>query len=143
MRYGRTVVTAGAVLLAVGHLALMVATTEVGVGGSVFTLAPGLLLAGMGMGLCITALTTTVLSDADPQQAGAVSGSVSSVRRIGNADEEIAVIGLIFFGGLGSGYAHALDVSLIASAGLLGVLAVLSRFLPGKDTAVAESGIVA
>jgi EmrB/QacA subfamily drug resistance transporter len=141
-RYGRTVVTAGAVLLAIGHLALMLATTEVGVGGSVLTLAPGLLFAGVGMGLCITALTTTVLSDADPQQAGAVSGALSSVQQIGNA-VGVAVIGLIFFGGLGSGYAHAFDMSLIALAGLLGVLAVLSRFLPRKDTAVAETGIAA
>ncbi len=141
-RHGRRVVTAGALVFALGHVALIVATESVGVGGSVFTLAPGLLLAGTGMGLCITALTTTVLSGADPQQAGAISGALSSVQQVGNA-VGVAVIGLLFFGGLTHGYAHAFEVSLAALAGLLCVLAVLTVFLPRQETTAVESGGVA
>ncbi|MGI8646708.1 MAG: MFS transporter [Mycobacteriales bacterium] len=133
-RWGRLVVTAGAVLLAAGHLELMLATMEVGVGGSVFTLAPGLLLAGAGMGLCITALTTTVLSSADPQQAGAVSGALSTAQQVGNT-VGVGVVGLVFFGALGGGYAYAFELSLEVLAGLLGMLAVLTIFLPRDHSA--------
>lgn len=127
--HGRRVVTGGALLLAAGHLALLASTEDIGVGGSVLALAPGLLLAGAGMGLCIPALTTTVLSGTETGKAGAVSGALSTVQQVGNA-VGVAVIGLVFFGSLRSGYAHAFTLSLITLAAMLVGLAVLSGLLP-------------
>ena len=41
-------------------------------------LTVGLFLLGAGQGLCITPLTTTVLSHADASSAGSVSGAMSN-----------------------------------------------------------------
>ena len=70
MRFGRAVIAAGALVAAAGDGALWLATAHTGTGGSVAWLFPGLLLLGAGQGLCITPLTTTVLSHADPVTAG-------------------------------------------------------------------------
>ena len=130
-RFGRLVVTGGAVLLAAGHLGLLAATVADGVGGSVFALAPGLALTGAGMGLCIPALTAIILGSADPDQAGAVSGTLSTVQQVGNA-VGVAVIGLVFFPALSNGYANAFELSVAALAGLLTALALLTALLPRR-----------
>lgn len=128
-RHGQRIMTLGAVLLVAGHLATLLVITKVGVGGHVLALAPGLLLVGAGMGLCITALTTTVLAAANAEQAGAVSGALSTVQQVGNA-VGVAVVGIVFFGSLDGGYAHAFGLSLASIAGLLTVLALVSLALP-------------
>jgi Major Facilitator Superfamily len=84
-RYGRELVAVGALTLALGHASLVLAVHEIGARGDLALLAPGLLLVGAGMGLCITPLTATVLGSADPQQAGAVSGTLSTMQQVGNA----------------------------------------------------------
>jgi MFS family permease len=78
MRFGRSVIAAGAVIAALGDAALYLATAHAGASGSVAWLFPGLLLLGAGQGLCITPLTTTVLSHADPATAGSVAGALST-----------------------------------------------------------------
>jgi len=127
--WGRLVVTAGALSLTAGHLALLAATVVVGIHGWVFTLVPGLVLTGAGMGLCIPPLTSTILNSANPQQAGAISGALSTVQQIGNAIG-VAVIGLIYFAALHGGQARAFDLSVAALAALLAALIGLSAFLP-------------
>jgi MFS family permease len=129
VRYGRSLAAAGALILAAGHGVLLLTIAELGVGGSVLWLAPGLLLIGAGMGLCLTALNTSVLSHATPQSAGAISGAMSTVQQVGNA-LGVAVTGVIFFGALHSGYGHAMVLSLAELAGLLVTVAVLTRLLP-------------
>ena len=97
VRFGRRVIAVGAVLAAAGDAALYLATAH-----SVAWLFPGLLLLGAGQGLCITPLTTTVLSHADPATAGSVSGALSTAQQVGNSIG-VAVTGLLFFGALGHG----------------------------------------
>ncbi len=65
VRFGRPVIAIGAVIAAAGDAALYLAAAHAGTGGSVAWLFPGLVLLGAGQGLCITPLTTTVLSHAD------------------------------------------------------------------------------
>ncbi len=84
-RFGRRVVLTGAVAAAAGDLLLLLAVIRAGTGGPVDWLFPGLFLVGAGQGLCITPLTTTVLSHASPQAAGSVSGALSTVQQVGNA----------------------------------------------------------
>jgi EmrB/QacA subfamily drug resistance transporter len=129
VRYGRSLAAAGALILAAGHGALLLAIAELGVGGSVLWLAPGLLLVGGGMGLCLTALNTSVLAHATPERAGAVSGAMATTQQVGNA-LGVAVTGVIFFGALHSGYGHAMVLSLAELAGLLVTVAALTRLLP-------------
>jgi EmrB/QacA subfamily drug resistance transporter len=132
MRFGRTLIGAGALTLAAGHLLLLLALSDVGVKGSIGALVPGLLLVGAGMGLCITPLTTTVLASVSPQSAGNVSGVLSTMQQVGNAIG-VAVTGVIFFGAVRHGYAHALELSVAELGVLLLAVALLSRLLPGRS----------
>ena len=45
----------------------------------------------------------------------------------------VAITGVIFFGALHGGYAHALELSLAQLAGLLVAVAALTRLLPGRE----------
>jgi EmrB/QacA subfamily drug resistance transporter len=128
-RWGRYVVTAGALLLAAGHADLALAVQRGGAATALAAIAPGMALAGAGMGLCIPALTSVVLGAADPRTAGAVSGALSAVQQIGNA-VGVAVIGMVYFGALAAGVPHAFTVSLDALAAVVTGLALLSLLLP-------------
>ena len=130
-RHGRRVMAAGAVTLASGHVLLLLAVAHVGVGGSIAILVPGLILIGAGMGLGITPLATIILSGMRPEQAGAASGALTTVQNVGNA-LGVAVIGVIFFGALGGGAAHAFELSLAVLAAILLAVAALTRLLPGE-----------
>lgn len=125
-RFGRNLVSAGALVLASGH-GLLVA--GVAIGGSLGWLVPGLVLVGTGMGLCITPLAAVVLSAADPQTAGAVSGAMSTVQQVGNS-VGVAVTGVVFFGAVAHGYNHAFGLSVAELAVLLVGVAAASRLLP-------------
>jgi EmrB/QacA subfamily drug resistance transporter len=128
-RYGRELVAVGALTLALGHASLLLAVREIGARGNLALLAPGLLLVGAGMGLCITPLTATVLGSADPQQAGAVSGTLSTMQQVGNS-LGVAITGVIFFGAARHGTSNAFELSLAELAVLLIGVALLSRLLP-------------
>ncbi|HXA31879.1 MAG TPA: MFS transporter [Acidimicrobiales bacterium] len=127
LRFGRSLIAMGAITLAVGDIALLAAAH--GAAGSIGLLAPGLVLVGAGMGLCITPLTTTVLAHADGERAGAVSGALATMQQVGNA-VGLAVTGVIFFGALSSGYQRAFELALVELAALLLAVAALTRLLP-------------
>jgi EmrB/QacA subfamily drug resistance transporter len=129
VRFGRSLAAAGALILAAGHGVLLLTIAELGVSGHVLWLAPGLVLIGAGMGLCLTALNTSVLVQATPQTAGAISGAMSTTQQVGNA-LGVAVTGVIFFGALPRGYGHAMVLSLAELAVLLVAVAALTRLLP-------------
>jgi EmrB/QacA subfamily drug resistance transporter len=128
-RHGRRLLAVGALVLAAGHGLLLAAVAEIGVAGSVALLVPGLLLIGAGMGLLIVPLTTTILSSVRAEYAGAASGALTTMQNVG-ASLGVAVTGVIFFGALHGGYAHALELSLAQLAALLLAVAGLTRLLP-------------
>jgi EmrB/QacA subfamily drug resistance transporter len=134
IRYGRRLVALGALTLAGGHGVLLAAVLDVGTGGSLLALVPGLLLIGAGMGLCITPLTSIVMSNLPVEQSGAASGALSTMQQLGNA-LGVAVTGGIFFGALHQGYARALELSLAELGTLLLAVAALARVLPAKRAA--------
>jgi MFS family permease len=126
-RHGRNLITVGALTAAAGDLALMLAVAAGG-SGHIWLLAPGLLLIGAGQGLWITPLTTTVLSFAEPQRAGVVSGTLSTMQQVGNS-LGVALTGLVFFGTLRHGYNAAFTYALIQLAAALAIAAALTRLL--------------
>ena len=126
-RFGRAVVVEGALALALGHVAMVLAVIVAG--GSVPALVPGLVLAGAGMGLCLAPITTIVLTNVDPARAGAVGGLLSTMQQVGNA-VGVAVVGLVFFGSLDHGYPHAFALSTGVLAFLLCGVAGCARLLP-------------
>ncbi len=131
-RYGRELVAAGALVLAAGHGLLLTAVAAIGVAGSVWPLMPGLVLIGAGMGLLIVPLTTTIMSGVHHDDTGAASGALATMQNIGSA-LGVAVTGVIFFGALHHGYAHALELSLAELAVLLLAVAGLTRLLPAPE----------
>jgi EmrB/QacA subfamily drug resistance transporter len=128
VRFGRRVIATGAVCGAVGDLLLVLAVWHWGVGGPLAALFPGLFLLGAGQGLCITPLTTTVLSHADARTAGSISGALSTAQQVGNAIG-VAVSGVIFFGLLSHGFPEAFGTSMAQMGGLLLVVAALTLTL--------------
>jgi MFS family permease len=140
--YGRTVIATGALVLACGHGLLLAAVSDVGVGGSLAVLVPGLLLVGAGMGLVLTPLASTILSSLEPERAGAASGMLTTMQNVGNA-LGVAITGVIFFGALHSGYAPAFELALVELGGLLLLVAALTRLLPRPRREVTESGVSA
>jgi MFS family permease len=128
-RYGRRVLAVGALVLATGHAVLLAAVADVGVGGSVALLVPGLLLIGAGMGLGIAPLATIILSGMKSEDAGAASGALTTMQNVGNA-LGVAIISVVFYGALHSGFADAFQLSLATLAGILVSVAVLTRLLP-------------
>jgi Na+/melibiose symporter-like transporter len=128
-RHGRRLLSVGALVLAAGHGALLAAVADVGVGGSIAELAPGFVLIGSGMGLLLVPLTTTIMSAIDVAHTGGASGALTTVQNVGGA-LGVAITGVIFFGALHGGYAHALELSLAQLAALLLGVAALTRLLP-------------
>jgi EmrB/QacA subfamily drug resistance transporter len=142
-RLGRWTVPAGAGIFALGHLALLGAVVEHGVGGSLVDLVPGLALAGFGMGIALTALIDAAMGDVEPAYAAAVSGVLSTAQQVGNA-LGVAVVGMVFFGAVSGGYAHALEWSLVVLIGTTAAVAVLGLALGRRVDAHAdaEEGLV-
>jgi EmrB/QacA subfamily drug resistance transporter len=136
IRYGRRVIVIGAALLAAGHLMVLEAVLSAGLGGSVWTLAPGLVVAGAGMGLCLAPLASVVMSTVEPSHAGAVSGALSTAQQVGNC-LGVAVISVVYFGLLsparaGGGFDHAFAVSLAILAGIVGSVSLTALLLPRR-----------
>jgi EmrB/QacA subfamily drug resistance transporter len=128
-RHGRRVIGGGALVLACGHALLLAAVADIGVGGSIAALVPGLLLVGAGMGLVLAPLATTILQSLEPERAGAASGMLTTMQGVGNA-LGVAVTGVIFFGALHHGYARAFELAVGELAVLLLGVSALSRLLP-------------
>jgi len=128
MRFGRRVIATGAVVGALGDLLVLLAVVRWGTGGPLAALFPGLFLLGAGQGLCITPLTTTVLSHADASTAGSVSGALSTAQQVGNAIG-VAVSGVIFYGLLSHGYRAAFGSSVAQMGCLLLAVAALTLSL--------------
>jgi predicted MFS family arabinose efflux permease len=133
-RYGRRLIAMGALILAAGHALLLLGVALGGATTWVLDLAPGLMLAGAGMGLCITPLVATVLSSVQPEHAGAASGTLSTVQQLGNA-LGVAITGLLFFGALERGYSYAFQITLVEFVALLLLVACLTRLLPARPRA--------
>jgi hypothetical protein len=112
--------------------------SEVGTGGSVLALVPGLALVGVGIGLCFTPLTSTVLAGIDPGRAGSASGALSTIQQVGFA-LGVAITGIIFFGAADEGIAHAFQLALIQLSVMSAGIVVMSRLLPGPRAKRAET----
>lgn len=65
----------------------------------------------------------------EPQRAGVVSGTLSTMQQVGNC-LGVAVTGLVFFGTLGHGYNTAFTCALAELAAALAIAAALTRLLP-------------
>ena len=134
VRHGRSVITAAGLTLVAAHLLLIGAVALIGTGGSVLALAPGLIAAGIGMGLGIGPLSANLMATLRPEQAGSAAGALATAQFVGNA-LGVAIVGVAFFGALHGGYAPALQAGLAVLAGAVALVAILSRALPATEAA--------
>ncbi|MBB5120839.1 hypothetical protein AF335_05590 [Streptomyces eurocidicus] len=115
-------------------LTLHLAGTEV----TIRQTAPALIVAGLGIGLVIGPFFDTVLSAVEPHETGSASGTLTAAQQLGSALGS-AALGTVFYSALADqgttppGYAHTMQITLGAGAGLL-ALAFLASFLLPRPT---------
>ncbi|RKT16980.1 EmrB/QacA subfamily drug resistance transporter [Streptomyces sp. 1114.5] len=130
----RGTITVGGLLMAAG-LALLALSAYAASGahsaadGSVWWLAPGLFVDGLGMGLVIAPVTSVVLEGVDPGLTGSAAGVVATVQQVGGA-LGIALIGLVYYGA--DDATAAFGHSVLALAALELLLVALVRLLPRR-----------
>jgi EmrB/QacA subfamily drug resistance transporter len=137
VRFGRSVITAGALLQLLG-LVLLVATLESAWPSvSARELAGGLFVMGFGQGLVMPALIRVVLSEVPVTEAGVGSGVLTTTQQVSLAIG-VATLGTLFVslapaGHLGS--LHAADLVLGVQAVVAAGIAIGSRGLGAEPAA--------
>jgi EmrB/QacA subfamily drug resistance transporter len=105
-RFGRAVTMAGAVVMAAGMAGLIETVHHYGGAVTTWDMVPALVVAGVGMGSVLAPLADIVLDRVPVRHAGSASGVFNTSLQLG-ASVGVAVIGVIFFGLLGSQSAPA------------------------------------
>ncbi|MDH6609291.1 EmrB/QacA subfamily drug resistance transporter [Streptomyces sp. SAI-208] len=99
-RFGRGVLQAGALLMAVGVLLYLWEAERYGMSISSWQMALPLVVMGAGMGLIVAPLTDAVLSEVPREHAGSASGLINTVQQMGNA-LGLGLVSVVFFGVIG------------------------------------------
>jgi MFS family permease len=98
---GRRILSAGSLLLIAGMAGLIWTVDRYGGAIHSWQLIPALLVCGLGLGSVVAPLVNVVLAGIRGQDAGSASGVLTTVQQVGGA-VGVALIGVIFFGLLGS-----------------------------------------
>jgi EmrB/QacA subfamily drug resistance transporter len=143
-RFGRMVLVVGLGLVAVGItvVQLVLALTPPA-SYSGWQLAAPLSVAGVGGGLFLAPNVGFVVATVDPEDAGAASGVISTVQRVGSAIG-IAIIGTVLFstrhvhsasrGAVALAFGHSATLAMAVSAGLSVAALLLVFTLPKRAT---------
>jgi len=127
VRLGRAVLVIGTAFVATGLIALWIILLTVPTGDLTnWELLGPLALAGLGSGLFIAPNARFIVATVDRSEAGAASGVIGTMQRIGSAIG-IAVIGSVFFGNIGK-IAGPGDVAAAFGAAATPALAVSALF---------------
>ena len=126
-RFGRVVLIVGLGLVAAGITAVwLVLALTAATGYSGWQLLAPLLIAGVGSGLFIAANSDFIVATVERADAGAASGVIGTMQRVGSAIG-IAVIGTVLFGSLhfdrvpdsvALAFGHSATLAMAVSAGL-------------------------
>ena len=101
-RFGRKVVSAGPIIMGAGYAAFILTVRHFGADVTPWELIPSLIVAGIGMGCVVAPIYPFILAEVPIKDAGSASGVVNAIQQVGGA-VGVAVVGVIFFGLLGSG----------------------------------------
>jgi EmrB/QacA subfamily drug resistance transporter len=105
VRLGRTLLSIGTGLVAVGLIGVVIILRTVPTQSLInWDLLGPLVLVGLGSGFFISPNTRFIVATVNPVEAGAASGVLSTMQRIGSA-VGIAVVSSVLFGSLPSSYA--------------------------------------
>jgi EmrB/QacA subfamily drug resistance transporter len=91
---------------------------------------------GIGQGLTVPSLMSTVLIHVDPRRAGAAAGILTTTQQFAIASG-VAIVGAIFYGALGAaptraGFVSAAEITFWADLALLALAAALTFLLPAS-----------
>lgn len=100
-RFGRNIISAGPIVMIAGFLIFIWTIQHFGGEVSPWEMIPSLFLAGAGMGFVVASVYPFILAEVPIKDAGSASGVINAVGQIGGA-MGVAVIGVIFFGLIGS-----------------------------------------
>jgi EmrB/QacA subfamily drug resistance transporter len=100
-RFGRGVTMTGALIIAAAIGALIAIVHHYGAAVTTWELTPGLVAVGLGLGTVLAPMADITLDGVAGRDAGSASGVFNTALQLGNS-VGIAVIGVIFFGLLGS-----------------------------------------
>lgn len=147
-RFGRGVLQAGALLMALGVLIYVWESHRYGLAVASWQMALPLVVMGAGMGLIVAPLTDAVLSEVPREHAGSASGLINTVQQMGNA-LGLGLVSVVFFGVIGDrltpaevgpAFAHAFRHALLWVAAVLGVIFLLMFALPKRPARHPEAG---
>ncbi|MER5429157.1 MFS transporter [Streptomyces sp. NPDC002588] len=146
-RFGRKVLQAGALTMAVGVLLYIWESERYGLGIAPWQMALPLVVMGVGMGLIVAPLTDAVLSGVPREHAGSASGLINTVQQMGNA-LGLGLVSVVFFGVIpdrpastevGPAFVNAFQHALVWVAAVLVAIFLLMSALP-KRPAVHQEG---
>jgi hypothetical protein len=107
-RFGRDIISAGPVVMAVGFGLFIVTIAYFDAAVTPWELIPAQALSGVGMGFVVASVYPFILAEVPLKDAGSASGVISAVGQIGGAIG-VAVVGVIFFGLLASQATPSVD----------------------------------
>ncbi|MFE0465084.1 MFS transporter, partial [Kitasatospora sp. NPDC058965] len=142
-RFGRRVLQAGALVMALGVLLYLWEAGRYGLGIHSWQMALPLVVMGAGMGLIVAPLTEAVLAQVPREHAGSASGLINTTQQLGNA-LGLALVSVAFFTvvdaarpgeAVGLVFTHAFGHALRWLVGTLGLVFVLMFALPAGGAA--------
>ena len=143
-RFGRRTLQAGTAVGGIGWLLVVFALRGHGSVGFV-GLLPGLLVAGLGIGLVVAPMFDIILASVTDHETGSASGVLNAGQQLA-ASIGVAVLGTVFFDAIEGGNFHAgLRDALWVQLGLVVAMLVMSPLLPrmAREPAAAEPAVEA
>ncbi|MEV5328707.1 DHA2 family efflux MFS transporter permease subunit [Nonomuraea sp. NPDC052634] len=130
-KLGRGLLQIGTLVMAAGAAVLAPTIHLAGTDVSTLQLAPGLALAGIGMGLVMAPFFDIVLAGVEPHESGSASGTLTGIQQLGGAFGT-AVLGTLFFHLLADrwSFGSAMQLTVWVEVGLLALTFGLSYLLP-------------
>ena len=127
-RFGRHVLEAGGLTSLIGTAVVAIEARSGLV--STWDILPGLVLAGIGMGLIVAPLFDIIIAAVQDRELGSASGVLNAVQQLAGAIG-VAVLGTIFFDAIGQGHFHrALERTIWADLALTAAAIALMPLMP-------------
>ncbi|MFJ7156029.1 MFS transporter [Streptomyces sp. NPDC101118] len=140
-RFGRKVLQAGALTMAVGILIYIWEANRYGLAIHSWQMALPLVVMGLGMGLIVAPLTDAVLADVPREHAGSASGLINTMGQVGNA-LGLALVSVVFFtviddklpeAGPGTAFVEGYQTALWYVLGVLALIFAVMFLLPPRQ----------
>jgi EmrB/QacA subfamily drug resistance transporter len=136
-KLGRTMVLIGLALTLAGAAGVWATVLNQGTHVSLWTLAPSILVLGIGAGACFTSLFDVAIGDVAPAEAGSASGSLSAVQQLASAIGSAVVTTVYFSQRIEHGAGHAMTVTVAVVAAIaalgLGLVWLMPKAAPAEE----------